>query len=267
MINDKILLVGCGKMGSALLDGLINSGANAANIMVIEPHTENISQKDINIISNIDNGLGSFKTDTVLLAVKPQMMEQILPQIAAICPENTLFLSIAAGKTVAFYEKYLGKNAKIVRAMPNLPAIVGKGVTVLTANNNIDNDCKKRTAELFEAVGSIFWLEDESLMDAVTAISGSGPAYVFYFMESLLNAAKELGLPEELGKMLTYSTFSGSATLAEESDKSVKTLKEQVISPKGTTEAGLNILAKDNALEKLVLDTAKAACNRSRELA
>jgi pyrroline-5-carboxylate reductase len=267
MIKDNILLVGCGKMGGALLSGLIAKVASREQILVINPSDTAAKKFGVRGIKNAATMPDDFKVDMVIFAVKPQILEALLPDFVGIGSENTVFVSIAAGKKLAAFEKYLSANANIVRAMPNLPAIVGQGATVVCANKNINKSHKERVDSLFKSVGEIFWIEDESLMDAVTAISGSGPAYVFYFMECLIKSAIALGLPEKLAVMLANSTVRGSAELAHNSDKSITELKEQVISPKGTTEAGLKVLADSyKGLEQLMLETTAAACGRSKEL-
>jgi pyrroline-5-carboxylate reductase len=265
MINDNILLIGSGKMGGALLGGLISKVASAKQIFVVDPNAEIAKQYGVNTVSDIDAVPQSFKPDAIIFAVKPQIIESLLPKFIGF--DDALFISIAAGKTIEFFEKHLGKDKAIVRSMPNLPALVGQGVTVLFANDNVSENHKKRANDLFKSVGETFWIDDESLLDAVTAISGSGPAYVFYFMESLIKAGIKLGLSEELATMLANSTVRGSAELAHESEKTVRELKEQVISPNGTTEAGLKVLAAPDGLEKLVEKTAVAACERSKQLA
>jgi pyrroline-5-carboxylate reductase len=260
-MSDKILLVGCGKMGGALLGGWLDNGYAADDIMVIDTNSEVAGGYGVRCATEIDKG---FKPDTVVLAVKPQIMDDVIAKYAALS-NKILFISIAAGKTIEFYNKHL--NGKpIVRAMPNLPAVVGCGVTVFCANQNITDEHKERSNALFRSVGDVFWIEDEDLIDAVTAVSGSGPAYVFYFMECLINAGIKLGLSKDLATMLAKSTVLGSATLARISDKEVKELKEQVVSPKGTTEAGLKILAAKDGLQPLIEKTAIAACERSKEL-
>jgi pyrroline-5-carboxylate reductase len=273
MIMDNILLVGSGKMGGALLEGLSKNLLDTASskviyptmqIRVVDPNPSTV-KPGIKVFPDLKDALSGFQPNIVIFAVKPQIIESLLPQFITL--KDALFISIAAGKTLAFFEKHLGKDKAIIRSMPNLPALVGQGVTVLCANDNVSDNHKKRADALFKSVGETFWIDDESLLDAVTAISGSGPAYVFYFMESLIKAGIKLGLPQELATMLANSTVRGSAELAHSSDKTVQQLKEQVISPNGTTEAGLKILAASDGLEKLVEKTAVAARNRSRELA
>lgn len=268
-MSENLLLVGCGKMGSALLGGYIRKGRKKETITAIEPNPDMAAllQKDygITVIDSIEKLPADYQFDIVQLSVKPQMMADVLPAYKARCSKETLFISIAAGKTISFFEEHLGTDYPIVRVMPNLPALVNKGVTALYGNHNVSDQQKAITESLFSAVGQAFWLEEESQMDAVTAVSGSGPAYVFHFFEALEQAALKLGLPAEMSKALAYSTVGGSAEMALESEKSAGELREQVTSPKGTTEAGLNVLMKE--LTSLLERTTEAAANRSKALA
>lgn len=268
-MTENLLLVGCGKMGSALLGGYLRNGRKAETITAIEPNPDMaaILKNDygITVIDSIDKLPADYRFDIVQLSVKPQMMADVLPVYKERCTKETLFISIAAGKTISFFERHLGNDYAIVRVMPNLPALVNKGVTALYANHNVSDKQKQATETLFSSVGQAFWLEAESQMDAVTAVSGSGPAYVFHFFEALEQAALKLGLPEEMSKALAYSTIAGSAEMALDSDKSAGELREQVTSPKGTTEAGLNVLMAE--LSSLIARTTEAAASRSKELA
>ncbi len=268
-MTENLLLVGCGKMGSALLGGYISKGRAKESITIIEPNTDMATllkkEYQVNVIDTMDKLPSDYHFDIVQLSVKPQVMQKVLPEYRKRCGKNTLFISIAAGKTISFFEEHLGSDFPIVRVMPNLPALVNKGVTALYANHNVSEKQKQATEKLFASVGQAFWLEQEAQMDAVTAVSGSGPAYVFHFFEALEQAALSLGLPAEMSKALAYSTIGGSAEMALASDKTAGELREQVTSPKGTTEAGLNVLMAD--LPELIKRTTKAACNRSKALA
>lgn len=271
MIKDNILLVGCGKMGSALLGGFISKLFSPDQIVIVEndpKRTYDLNRKyGVKVIGAGDSIPSGFTPETVIFAVKPQIMADILPGFARICSKDTLFISIAAGKTTAFFEKYLGVNRFVVRCMPNLPALVGQGATVLYPNDSITKEHQRRAESLFAAVGECFWVEDEGLLDAVTAISGSGPAYVFHFMECLIDAGIELGLPKKLATSLACSTIRGSAQLAKVSDETPTVLKEQVTSPKGTTEAALEVLSGEGGLSHILKKATRAAMERSKELA
>jgi pyrroline-5-carboxylate reductase len=267
-MTENLLLVGCGKMGSALLGGYIAKGRPVNSIRIIEPNQELAAslrtQYGVEVIDSIHHLPADYKFDIVQLSVKPQMMADILIDYKERCTTNTLFISIAAGKNIQFFETHLGQDYPIIRAMPNLPALVGNGVTALYANPTATVTQKCITEELFSSVGQVFWLEKEALMDPVTAISGSGPAYVFHFIEAFEQAALSLGLPTELSHALAYSTIGGSAKMALASNHSASALREQVTSPKGTTEAGLSVLMKE--LTSILERTTQAACNRSKEL-
>lgn len=259
-----ILFIGCGKMGSALLSGFIKSGIDESNIVVVEPHIQSGSDMGkVTFVTNQNAIPSAFTPDIVLFCVKPQILHEILPLYTSY--KNSLFISIAAGKNLAFYEQYLGQKA-VIRIMPNLPAIVGMGVSVGIANPDVNKKQKEICAKLFTSVGKFFWLNDEKHMDAVTAISGSGPAYLFHFIEAMENAAKDLGLPDDIAGDLARQTVYGSAELARMSDKNATELRKAVTSPNGTTQAALDILMRNNALQELISKTADAAEKRSIEL-
>lgn len=247
-------------MGSALLRGWLNGGLDPTGVTVIEPNP-----------SDWLKGLGvrlnatlPFRADVVLIAVKPQMMGDALPAIARI--EGALFLSIAAGISIASYEEALGANAAIVRAMPNTPAAIGQGVTALIANANASDSAREMAATLMNAVGRVLWLESEKQMDAVTGVSGSGPAYVFHMIEAMTEAGMAQGLSAELAGELAEATVAGAGALAAASDETPEQLRVNVTSPNGTTQAGLEVLMAEDGLRHLMRTTIAAAADRSREL-
>lgn len=257
---NSLVLLGCGKMGSALLRGWLNGGLDPTGVTVIEPNP-----------SDWLKGLGvrlnatlPFRADVVLIAVKPQMMGDALPAIARI--EGALFLSIAAGISIASYEEALGANAAIVRAMPNTPAAIGQGVTALIANANASDSAREMAATLMNAVGRVLWLESEKQMDAVTGVSGSGPAYVFHMIEAMTEAGMAQGLSAELAGELAEATVAGAGALAAASDETPEQLRVNVTSPNGTTQAGLEVLMAEDGLRHLMRTTIAAAADRSREL-
>ncbi len=270
MENPLILLIGGGKMGQALLQGWLASGAAPSHILVVEPASEIRTHIEkahgVKCVSAQRDVPQRFVPQIVVLAVKPQIMADITAECAVWAGRGALFISIAAGKTLAFFALYLGKNAAVVRAMPNLPALIGKGVTAYIANNMVSEKQARMAEELLCAVGSAHRLRDESLMDAVTAISGSGPAYVFYFMECLVQAATQLGLPNELAVELVSGLLKGSVELACDADQSLESLRAGVTSSGGTTQAALAVLMRQNGLDALLLEAAKAAHARSKEL-
>lgn len=265
MIDCKILQIGCGKMGGALLGGMIKDISDKNNIVSIslDKNGENFGVKSFKKLSELPN---SFKPDIILLAIKPQIMGEVLAEYKKYNDGNTLFISIAAGKKISFFEDILGGNAPIVRAMPNIPALYGDGVTSLVQNNNVSEKQKYLVNKIFSVVGKSFWLEDEKLIDVATALAGSGPAYIFHLIECLSQSSISHGLPKDVAQDMAIHTVLGSANMANKSDKNVTELKNQVISPNGTTQAGIDALAKNEALSKLIDSTIKAATNRSIEL-
>lgn len=264
-MDKRILFVGCGKMGGALLGGLLKNNYNKNNILIIEPNTNAAKEFGVDVVTDASMA-AYFKAEIVIFAVKPQIIESVLADFKKDNYKDSIFVSIAAGKTIEFFENNLSSSNKIIRAMPNLPALAGQGVTVFKRNDNIKRGDESLIGDIFKTVGDVYWIDDENMLDAVTAISGSGPAYVFHFMECLIKSGANLGLPTDLAKMLACSTVVGSAILAIESEKTVTELKNQVVSPGGTTEAGLKVLEKDGEFGEIIDNTAKAACQRSKEL-
>ena len=268
-MNDEsgILLVGCGNMGRALVKGWLADGRAIHRIHVIDPSPEAAqAARDLGVRSIESPAVANTPVDIVILAVKPQQLETVLPIYRDLADSGTLVLSIAAGKPIEFYEQVLSGTPAIVRGMPNTPAAIGEGMTVLSANAEVTAEQRTLCESLMAAVGDVAWLEDEALMDKVTAISGSGPAYFFYFMEALEHAALDEGLDGETARLLTLETALGAARLAIESTKSLSELREQVTSPGGTTEAGIQVL--DHAGMSHILKRAvTAARKRSADLA
>ncbi|HEU5046627.1 MAG TPA: pyrroline-5-carboxylate reductase [Rickettsiales bacterium] len=255
---ESLLLLGAGKMGSALLAAWHAHGMRKDAITVVDSH---ITQDGI--INNIDDV--NIAPECIVLAVKPQSMDELLPELAKKFGDAPLYISIAAGKDIAYFEKHLG-DAAIVRTMPNTPALIGKGITALCANRKTSEAQKAVATALLEAAGETVWLENESLMDAVTAVSGSGPAYIFLLLEALTVAGVAQGLPEAICRKLAMSTVAGSAALAAASSKEFAQLRSDVTSKGGTTEAALSVLMKDDALKQLFADAVAAAVKRGKEL-
>jgi len=257
----NLLLVGCGKMGGALLSRWQHK-FHDMHFDVIEPQYQKPGWH-----KNLESLPKDYTPSVIVFAVKPQQLPELLPTYGKRFGNTPLYISIAAGKTTAFFRQHLGNHIRIVRAMPNLPATVGKGITVLYAANTLPQSARDTARKLMEAVGVVEWIENESLMDAVTAISGSGPAYVFLFLEALTKAGFAAGLPEKTAKMLAIEMLAGSCALVAEAHDSFEQLRKNVTSPGGTTEAALKILMKDNVLEKLLKDAVLAAAKKSKELA
>ncbi len=258
----KVLLVGCGKMGSALLAGWLDRGLAPADVVVVEPSLPALPVPVIAAATDIPT---AFVPDVVVLAVKPQVIAEILPPYARF--SGAVFLSIAAGKPIAFFQTHLGKTAAIVRAMPNTPAAVRRGITVCCPGPGLDDARRTLCQSLLEAVGEVGWIEDESLMDAVTAVSGSGPAYVFLLAEVMAEAGIRQGLPAELATRLARATVAGAGELLRQSEDSAEQLRKAVTSPGGTTAAALGVLMAEDGLPGLMTKAVTAATRRGRELA
>jgi len=262
----SILLVGCGKMGSALMTGWIARGTAPEDIFVVDPAGPDVPA-GVSVGATIEDLPDGFVPAVVVLAVKPQVMDAVAAPYRALVGPETVFLSIAAGRTVASFEDLLGSEAAIVRAMPNTPAAVGRGITVLFANPHVAAHQREMCESLLAAVGQVAWIEDEALMDAVTGVSGSGPAYVFHLVEAMAAAGEAAGLSPDLAMQLARATVAGSGELLAQSPDDAATLRENVTSPGGTTAAALAILMRDDALTRLMTDAIGRATERSRELA
>jgi pyrroline-5-carboxylate reductase len=260
-----ILLVGCGKMGGALLTGW-RERAIARSYVVVEPALPEALGANVTVHADPAALPGGLVPSAVVFAVKPQSLDGVAPhyrRFAGAAP----FLSICAGKTIGYFARQLGPAAAIVRAMPNTPAAIGRGIAVLCANSAVDPAARALCGELLAAVGEIAWVEDESLIDAVTALSGSGPAYVFLLIECMAAAGVEAGLPADLAMQLARATVAGSGELARRAPESARDLREAVTSPGGTTRAALDVLMAKDGLELLMKRAIAAATRRSRELA
>ena len=261
--KNGVVIVGCGKMGSALLSGWISTGINVSDVTVIEP---NPSVWLLNQGVNLNCDLPKNPA-LVLIAIKPQMMSSVIPKMKAFGNASTVFVSIAAGTSISYFSNILGKKTPIVRAMPNTPSSVGKGITSIIPNNYVKESELKGVELLLSAVGQTILLDSEEHLDAVTAVSGSGPAYVFHLIEALTTAGQAQGLSAELSLLLARATISGAGALAEISEDDPTTLRINVTSPGGTTEAALRVLMdKETGLEKLLSKAVAAATTRSREL-
>lgn len=262
----KLLLVGCGKMGGAMLDGWLARGLAASDAIVAEP-VEAIrpNKAGLRVVASTSD-VGE-KPEIVVLAVKPQSMDAVLPDLKRFADEGSVFLSIAAGKTLRYFASHLGSTAKVVRAMPNTPAAVRQGITVATPSRDVSAAEKKRCHELLEAVGQVLWVEDEALMDPVTALSGSGPAYVFLLVEAMAAAGAKLGLSSDMAMKLARATVAGSGELLKQSSEPAQQLRVNVTSPGGTTAEALKILMAPDGIQPVFDKALAAASRRSKELA
>ncbi len=259
-----LVLLGCGKMGSAMLEGWLKRGLPARSVWVMDPHPSDwLQAQGVNLNAELP-----ADPAIVLVAVKPQMMAEALPVLQPLGNGTTLFLSVAAGVTIASYEATLGADTPIIRAMPNTPAAVGQGITAIVGNTPASETQLAQAEELLSAVGEVVRLETEAQMDAVTGVSGSGPAYVFHMIECLAAAGEAQGLAPELALQLAKATVAGAGALAMQAAQDPAQLRRNVTSPNGTTQAGLEVLMDEQAgLPPLVKATVAAAADRSRELA
>lgn len=263
---EQIAFIGGGNMATALVGGLINDGLEARQIHVSDPNPQALDHIKQNFQVNVssDNISGLLQAQCIVLAVKPQAMSEVCKEIAPSL-QNQVILSIAAGITIENLEIWLGKHP-LIRAMPNTPALVGSGASALFANSLCNDEQKSLAESLMRAVGTTIWLEDENLMNAVTALSGSGPAYFFQLMETMIEKGESMGLSQQQSHLLTVQTAIGAAKLALESSENPKELRQRVTSPGGTTEAALQVMQANN-LTTIIKQAIEAAQSRSAELA
>jgi pyrroline-5-carboxylate reductase len=259
-----LVLLGCGKMGSALLAGWLRGGLPAASVWVIDPAPSDwlrATGAHLNAALPVDPAIA-------LIAVKPQMMGAALPSMTALGNGDTVFVSIAAGTPIARFAAVLGAQTPIIRAMPNTPAAIARGITAIVGNAQVTEGHLTLAAALLGAVGQVVRLDDEAQMDAVTGVSGSGPAYVFHLIEALAAAGVAQGLAPDLAMKLAKATVGGAGQLAEDAEESPAQLRVNVTSPNGTTQAALEVLMDESTGFPALLNRAvKAATDRSRELA
>ena len=266
-INHRgLVLLGCGKMGSAMLEGWLGQGLLPQAVCVIDPHPSDwlktLAQRGLRLNSDLPDAPA-----VVLIAVKPQMMADALPMIACFGQSDTVIVTVAAGTTLASYEAVFGPHARIVRAMPNTPAAVGRGITAIVGNPVASGSDLDMAEALLSAVGQVVRLEAEHQMDAVTAVSGSGPAYVFHLIEALAAAGAAEGLPPALAMQLARATVTGAGELAHRSPDTAEQLRINVTSPGGTTAAALSVLMDaQTGFPDLLRRAVKAAADRGREL-
>ena len=265
--GQTLLLVGGGKMGMALMQGWIAAGLTPAQIMVQEPSpSAGLTAAGVTLNPSAEQ-LAALAPNIVVLAVKPQMIETVLPPLAESLPRGALVLSLMAGVPVKTMVQLLGDGGAYVRTMPNTPASIGKGMTGLYADAQVSDVQKQAAAALLGAVGQTVWLDTEKMIDAVTAISGSGPAYVFHLVEAMQAAGISLGLPEDMSRQLAMQTIIGAAAMLDEDHAEAAQLRRNVTSPGGTTEAALDVLMSEQGMSDLMRRAAQAAANRAQELA
>ncbi|MDG3042140.1 pyrroline-5-carboxylate reductase [Roseicyclus marinus] len=261
--NRGLVMLGCGKMGSAMLEGWLNNALPARAVHVIDPNPSDWLRAT-GVAINAD-----LPADPAVLmvAVKPQMMQAALPQVARFGGGGTLVLSVAAGTPIAAYEAAFGPATRVIRSMPNTPAAIGKGITAIIGNDAARPADLDLAETLLSAIGQVVRLQTEDQIDAVTGLSGSGPAYVFHLIDTLAAAGVAEGLPEALAMQLAKATVAGAGALAEAVTETPEQLRINVTSPNGTTQAGLGVLMDpEKGLPPLIRATVAAATNRSREL-
>lgn len=257
----SILIVGCGNMGSAMLAGWLAGGLAPSRFTVVDPVLE-AAPEGVELLRELPGG----RFDAILLGVKPQLLEQVAPQVAPLAGPDTVLLSILAGAELDSLAARFPAAGALVRIMPNLAAAIGKSPIALAARG-LDEAGRERVTALMQPLGAPEWLESEDLFDAVTALAGSGPAFVYRFIDALASGATALGLPAEQSRRLALATVEGASLLAAASPHAPGELARRVASPGGTTEAGLRVLDADAALARLVEATLRAAATRNAEMA
>jgi len=269
-VGGTVLLAGAGKMGTALMQGWLARGLPASSILIQEPA---LSAETAAVVSQ--HGIRAEAAyaaldappAVIVAAVKPQVMDQVFAPLAKLAGPDTVVLSIAAGRSIASFEKHLAPGIAVVRAMPNTPAAIGRGITGAAGNAHLTAAQKATCDALLSAVGEVVWVRDEGLIDAVTAVSGSGPAYVFLLAECLAEAGRAAGLDAETAMALARATVSGAGELLHRSPLDAGTLRQNVTSPGGTTAAALAVLMRDaDGLQSLMTEAVLAAKKRGRDL-
>lgn len=269
MSNPTIAFIGAGNMAASIIGGLVAQGVEASSIIASDPFSETLQRlsETIPVRTTQNNHTAIADAEVVVLAVKPQVMEQVLLDLQETVQENKpLIISIAAGIEINSLDKWLGGGCAIIRCMPNTPALVQTGATALFANSAVNDKQRQQADSILSAVGLALWVEEEPLLDAVTALSGSGPAYFFLVMEAIQAAGEELGLSQEVAEKLTLQTALGAAKMAINSDVDAAELRRRVTSPGGTTEQAIHTL-EEGGLRALFNRALNAAKIRSEELA
>ena len=267
--DGRLVLVGAGKMGGAMLEGWLKAGVPGEQIVVLDPAASGhiVQLAGGNGFALNPDLAGVADAAIVILAVKPQIMDQVLAGLGALKAQKPLVISIAAGRTIAGFEKFFGADAAIIRSIPNTPAAIGRGITAMAVNANVSAEQTALARALLAAIGEVVVVDNEGQIDAATAVSGSGPAYVFYMTECLARAGVAAGLDKDLAMQLARATVAGAGELMRQSGEAAGTLRHNVTSPNGTTHAALEVLMADGGLEALMEKAVAAADKRSRELA
>ncbi|HEV7260613.1 MAG TPA: pyrroline-5-carboxylate reductase [Bosea sp. (in: a-proteobacteria)] len=267
-LPQSLVLIGAGKMGGAMLEGWLRIGMNPAGISLIDPKPSDemaaLAAEKGMAINPDPHSLASV--EVLVLATKPQMLDTAAPAVQALIRPHTLLISILAGKTLGDLSARLPNANAVIRAMPNLPASVQRGATAAAAGPGVTSAQRAMADALLGSIGTVEWLESEGLIDAVTAVSGSGPAYVFHLVECLAAAGKIAGLPDDIAERLARATIEGAGEMLHQSPLSPATLRQNVTSPAGTTAAGLEVLMAEDGLKPLMIKTVAAAKRRAGEL-
>ena len=266
--SGPIVLVGAGNMGGAMLTGWLKSGVPGSSVLVLDPGPSDAILSLLNETGarHSVSPPADVKAGILFLAVKPQVMDAVLPPLKGLVGPNTVVVSVAAGKTLANMEHHLGAAA-MVRAMPNTPAMIGRGVTGAFANGKVTAEQRQQVQALLKVSGPVEWVSTEQDIDAVTALSGSGPAYVFYLVECMAEAGRKAGLPADLAMRLARETVSGAGELLHRSPDDAARLRQNVTSPGGTTAAALSVLMAEDGMQPLFDKAVEAARRRAGELA
>ncbi|MFT4185158.1 MAG: pyrroline-5-carboxylate reductase [Rhizobium sp.] len=266
--SGAIVLIGAGNMGGALLTGWLKNGVPGSSMIVVDPQPSEAMAKLIGDAGarHVTSVPADIKAGVLFIAVKPQVLDAVLPPFKQVVGAETVVVSIAAGKTLASLETHLGKAA-MVRAMPNTPAMVGRGVTGAFANKQVGERQRQLVNDLLKVSGPVEWVPEEADIDAVTAVSGSGPAYVFYLVECMAEAGRKLGLQADLAMRLARETVAGAGELLHQSPDDASRLRQNVTSPGGTTAAALAVLMAEDGMQPLFDEALEAARKRAQELA
>ena len=268
--SGRLVLIGAGKMGTAMLQGWLEAGVTGDQVTIFDPAPPPetmavIAQHSIAHNPPLDSVDG---VEAILVAVKPQMVDEVLPAMADLAKHNPLVVSVVAGKTIAAFRKHFGEATPVIRTIPNTPAAVGRGITAMAASDGVSAKQSELATALLASLGEVVTVTDEALIDACTAISGSGPAYIFYMTECMTAAAIKLGLPADIAEQLARATVAGAGELMRATGTPAGTLRENVTSPKGTTHAALQVLmADEDGMKQLMIRATEEAEKRSRELA
>jgi len=268
MENKTVIgFIGAGNMAYALIKGLLNNGFDANQINISDPNEELLRNREseLKVTTYSDNASLLSNSDVIFFAVKPQVLSNVCLELKGIVKSKHLFVSIVAGIKSSDINRWLGGNFSLIRTMPNTPALFQSGVTGLFANELVDNEQKSLVSSILSSVGECFWVNEEKLIDAITAISGSGPAYFFLLMESMKQAGMALGLDEETANSLSIQTAYGASLMANKTGKDSRTLRSEVTSPNGTTQSAIESF-QDQNFEGIVANATRAAYDRAREL-